>query len=27
MPHRLRTDLVIAAIRRVNEMTSAAAAD
>ena len=27
MPHRLRTDLVIAAIRRVNEMTSASAAD
>lgn len=27
MPHRLRTDLVIAAIRRVNEMTSAPAAD
>lgn len=27
MPHRLRTDLVIAAIRRVNEMTSAAARD
>jgi pimeloyl-ACP methyl ester carboxylesterase len=27
MPHRLRTDLVIAAIRRVNEMTSAAATD
>ncbi len=27
MPHRLRTDLVITAIRRVNEMTSAAAAD
>jgi len=25
MPHRLRTDLVIAAIRRVNEMTAAAA--
>ena len=27
MPHRLRTDLVVAAIRRVNEMTSAAATD
>ncbi|MEZ5957316.1 MAG: alpha/beta hydrolase [Hyphomonadaceae bacterium] len=27
MPHRLRTDLVIAAIRRVNEMTSAPARD
>jgi pimeloyl-ACP methyl ester carboxylesterase len=27
MPHRLRTDLVIAAIRRVNEMTSAPAED
>jgi len=27
MPHRLRTDLIIAAIRRVNEMTSAAAPD
>lgn len=27
MPHRLRTDLVIAAIRRVNELTTAAAAD
>lgn len=27
MPHRLRTDLVIAAIRRVNEMTRAAARD
>ncbi len=27
MPHRLRTDLVIAAIRRVNEMTSAPAGD
>lgn len=27
MPHRLRTDLVIAAIRRVNEMTSARGAD
>lgn len=27
MPHRLRTDLVIAAIRRVNEMTSAATTD
>jgi pimeloyl-ACP methyl ester carboxylesterase len=27
MPHRLRTDLVIAAIRRVNEMTSAPAQD
>lgn len=27
MPHRLRTDLVIAAIRRVNEMTSARAED
>jgi pimeloyl-ACP methyl ester carboxylesterase len=27
MPHRLRTDLVIAAIRRVNEMTSAAPQD
>jgi hypothetical protein len=26
MPHRLRTDLIIAAIRRVNEMTSAAVA-
>jgi pimeloyl-ACP methyl ester carboxylesterase len=25
MPHRLRTDLVIAAIRRVNELTSAPA--
>jgi pimeloyl-ACP methyl ester carboxylesterase len=27
MPHRLRTDLVIGAIRRVNEMTSAPARD
>jgi pimeloyl-ACP methyl ester carboxylesterase len=27
MPHRLRTDLVVAAIRRVNEMTSAPAED
>lgn len=27
MPHRLRTDLVVAAIRRVNEMTSARAQD
>ncbi|MGQ0533343.1 MAG: alpha/beta fold hydrolase [Caulobacteraceae bacterium] len=27
MPHRLRTDLVIAAIRRVNEMTAAPAQD
>lgn len=27
MPHRLRTDLIIAAIRRVNEMTSAPAGD
>ena len=27
MPHRLRTDLVVAAIRRVNEMTSARGAD
>jgi pimeloyl-ACP methyl ester carboxylesterase len=27
MPHRLRTDLVIAAIRRVNELTAAPAQD
>lgn len=27
MPHRLRTDLIVAAIRRVNEMTSAPAGD
>ena len=27
MPHRLRTDLVLAAIRRVNEMTRAPAED
>ncbi|MBK6705774.1 MAG: hypothetical protein IPG56_19825 [Caulobacteraceae bacterium] len=27
MPHRLRTDLIIAAIRRVNEMTSAPVGD
>ena len=27
MPHRLRTDLIIAAIRRVNELTSAGAED